>query len=364
VTFSGIEQGDRYEIGTGSNTFNAVDVVDVTGKFDLGVFALGTTNQGHPLNLSYDLNITDGDGDSVSVPGAIAITLDPAGTVGSTPIIINNSVINNSVSTQSTSHIALSSTSLMPSNDNGEHQRAFSVGGNAALMGAFAAAGLEAEQLSMGGHQAFSGPSLAQGMTPLENVAAASVAGPGHSIAQPAQMQAMPVMDGSHAVQQGGQVHDMVEAAHPLVAGHPVQPLQMSELLHGSNGPGHAVPASASAVTAAAVMMPSAQQLAAATGSQPHTSVAGNAQHDQVVGKVLADALHGGAAHSPTIDALVNSLPGHAGGGNAALQALASHGGAAVSIEHMAMAGPFGGPHSMLSVDMVMHQDAPPPAHG
>jgi hypothetical protein len=113
--------------------------------------------------------------------------------------------------------------------------------------------------------------------------------------------------------------------------------------------------------------MPSAQQLAAAAhGSpQPANSVAGNtAQHEAVVGKVLVDALHGGQAQGPNVDALLHSLPVHAAGANGALQALATHAGSFVSIEHMAMATPFGGPHSMLSVDMVMHQDAPPPAHG
>jgi hypothetical protein len=42
---------------------------------------------------------------------------------------------------------------------------------------------------------------------------------------------------------------------------------------------------------------------------------------------------------------------------------MASHGPALVSIEHMAMGTSFGGFHPMLSVEMVMHQDAPPPAH-
>src|SRR3954454_11433239 len=79
VTFSGVEQGDSYGIGTGANTFNAVDTQDVTGKFDLGIFALTTTNEGNPINLHYDLQVTDSDGDYTTVPSAINIELDPTG---------------------------------------------------------------------------------------------------------------------------------------------------------------------------------------------------------------------------------------------------------------------------------------------
>jgi hypothetical protein len=98
--------------------------------------------------------------------------------------------------------------------------------------------------------------------------------------------------------------------------------------------------------------------------AQPHTSVAANgSQHEQVVSKVLVDALHGGESHGPSIDQLVNNLPGQ-GAAHDTLQALASHAESAVPFGHMGFGAPFGGPHLMLSMEMVMHQDAPPPAHG
>jgi hypothetical protein len=122
-------------------------------------------------------------------------------------------------------------------------------------------------------------------------------------------------------------------------------------------------------MTAAAVAMPSAQQLAAIAAAhgvaQPQTSVAGQtAQHDQVVSKVLVDALHGGDGHGPNIDALINGVSSQ-GSAHDALQAFASHAGSAVPFGHMGFAQAFGGPHLMLTSEALMvHQDAAPPAHG
>ena len=113
--------------------------------------------------------------------------------------------------------------------------------------------------------------------------------------------------------------------------------------------------------------MPSAEQLVAAAGgnaaAQSQASVAGeSAQHTQVVGKVLADALHGGAAHGPNIDALLQAAHGQTPAHDA-IEAFASHGGSAVSFGHMAFGTAFAGAHGMLAVEM-MHADAAPPAHG
>jgi hypothetical protein len=369
VIFGNVPQGFTYEVGTGSNSFNAVDVQDVSGSFKLGIFALGTTNFGNPVNLSYDLQVTDGDGDSVTVPGAIAIQLDPNSST--TPIITNSSVINNSsIHTQDVGHTALNTSSLMASNDNLEQQgqRVFSVGQNAALMGALAAAGLDAEHLTLDGHHLALSIGDRPAMMPLETASLGSATPLATGGQQPVHSaEGMPAAQSVQAVQHSAPVHDMVASAHPL--GGAVSPQAgPTQLLHGSTAvDGHATAANVHSMTAPAVVMPSAQQLAAAAhGSpQPANSVAGNtAQHEAVVGKVLVDALHGGQAQGPNVDALLHSLPVHAAGANGALQALATHAGSFVSIEHMAMATPFGGPHSMLSVDMVMHQDAPPPAHG
>jgi VCBS repeat-containing protein len=361
VTFSGVQEGDHYGVGTGSNSFNAIAVHSDNGSFDLGTFALTQTNTGNPLNLNYDLQITDGDGDSVSVPGGIAITLNPVGTT-------SNAVINNNaIHTQDLAHTALSTSSLMPSNDNGE-QRVFNVGQSAALMGALAAAGLDAEHVALNGHQVAFG--FDQADTPLHSSDLSSITAQSIGAAGSAHLaQSLPVMELGHPVQQAGQVHDMVQSAHPLMTTEAGQPSAAMSLLHGSSTPGgHATAANASSVTAAGVIMPSAHQLAAATAAngapQPQTSVAGQPEHNEVVAKALADALHGGAGHGPSIDSLLHSLPGHVGPAGGALATMASHVPTLVSIEHMAMGMSFGGFHPMLSVEMVMHQDAPPPAHG
>jgi hypothetical protein len=148
----------------------------------------------------------------------------------------------------------------------------------------------------------------------------------------------------------------MVEAAHVVAHQDAAQAEHVTELLHASAPPVHAA-AHAAAVIAPAVAMPSAEQLAAVAAAhgtaQPQTSVAGtSSQHNEVVGKVLADSLHGGGQHGPSIDALVNSLPGH-GAAHDGLQAVASH-----------AAGAFGGAHLMLSQEMMVHPDNVAPAHG
>jgi hypothetical protein len=163
------------------------------------------------------------------------------------------------------------------------------------------------------------------------------------------------------APQSGGAAHDMVVSSQPLTPAN-AQPAAPTDLPHGSEGPAHAA-AAASAVVAMAVTMPSAAQLAAAAShgvSQAPDSVGGaTPQHEQVVSKVLVDALHGGGGGSVNIDGLLNNAGIH-GASQDALQALASHGSAAVSFGHTAFADAFGGAHGML----LMHPDVAPPVHG
>jgi hypothetical protein len=154
-------------------------------------------------------------------------------------------------------------------------------------------------------------------------------------------------------------------AAHTLGAFEHGHAPSMSPLLHGTAASVHAA-AAHGPVMAPAVAMPSAQQLMAALGghSQPRASVAADgAQHNQVVSKVLADALHGGEGHGPSIDTL---LHGHAPNVNHAahdvIEALASHAGSAVPFSNTSLAAAFHGTHGMFSMGMA-HHDAPP-AHG
>ncbi len=85
ITFSGVQEGDSYGITTGVNDFNAVVVQDTAGSFDLGVLAIGAVQTGDPVNLDFDLKITDGDGDTLLVPNGIHITANPS----APPIVID-----------------------------------------------------------------------------------------------------------------------------------------------------------------------------------------------------------------------------------------------------------------------------------
>jgi hypothetical protein len=89
VTFTGVQEGDQYGITTASD-FNAFAVTSLpagvgpvggqssTNSFDLGIFSIGQVDTGDPIDISLDLQITDADGDTVVMPGAIDITFEPA----------------------------------------------------------------------------------------------------------------------------------------------------------------------------------------------------------------------------------------------------------------------------------------------
>jgi hypothetical protein len=131
-----------------------------------------------------------------------------------------------------------------------------------------------------------------------------------------------------------------------------------AELPAGTDVPANDGGDAPAALTAAGIVMPDAGLLVAAD----QAASVGAPQHNQVVGQVLADALHGG--DSSTIDSLINSLPTQSGGGDhgtSALEALASHGAAAVSNGDMGIFAGFSAVHGMSMMEhMVMHQDAAP----
>ena len=264
---------------------------------------------------------------------------------------------------------ALSTTSLVSSNDN-LHERSGGSGHNSVMMGALAAAGLSALDVGIGNHTSFNDFSHATldrssiettSVVSFDNEATGGIVNSTHF------SQSLVVPGSGPAPQGGGAVHDMVDTSHALTAAG-TNAQTNTELLHGTTVPGQGGSGGGHAATAAAVVMPSAQQLAAVGhGSvQPNTNSVAGAQHDEVVGKVLADALHGGDGHGPNVDMLLHALSTHgaAVGGNAGLEALASQASATVPFMHMAGAGGFGGLHTPLMVEMVTHADAPPPAHG
>jgi hypothetical protein len=139
----------------------------------------------------------------------------------------------------------------------------------------------------------------------------------------------------------------------------------LTELLQGTSSAAHGASSSNVAdIAAQVVIMPSAEQLAAAAAEAPQALVADNQQHNEIVGKVLADALHGGGGPAPDIEGLVHAIGAHGRAGNQALEALASHGMEAVPNGHMASFAGFAGGHGCLMMDpMIVHQDAAP-AHG
>ncbi|MFH2011127.1 MAG: retention module-containing protein [Pseudomonadota bacterium] len=82
VTISGLEQGWIFEIITDdTHQFNAIQIVgaDDTDSFKLGYFSYGENAPGDPIELHYDIQGTDGDGDYTN--GVIHATLYPEGTV-------------------------------------------------------------------------------------------------------------------------------------------------------------------------------------------------------------------------------------------------------------------------------------------
>ena len=350
-----------FEIDAAAGKF--IDWIDLytpdgsgNGKVDL--FSVGVTSTNTDVTIPVDMTFTDGDGDSVT--GSTTIHVTDGGTA-TTPNVQQQSVQTQSVSTSS----------LASSNDNqpshSHDDRAFAAGRSATLMAALAAVGLEAEHAKLDLHIP-AGGMHAPTMAPLHAAAfvAPASAGPSGSVAPTHIVQSALAAASGHAPQAGSHLHDMSPLAHGFGHGEGGHAPTVSELLHGTAPVAHAPTANPGPVMAPAVAMPSAQQLAAAAAAhgpqQSPASVAGpDAQHNQVVSKVLADALHGGEGHGPNIDQLVDSLSGHHGGGSSAIAALASHGGAGVSVGDMSFQMAFGSPH-VVPMEEAMHVAAP--AHG
>jgi T1SS-143 domain-containing protein len=80
VTLSDIQAGWTYEIVTEGDDqqFSAVqlDTAAGSGNYKLGFFSYGSDSNGEPIDLSYDVTGTDGDGDSVG--GSVDMVLYPA----------------------------------------------------------------------------------------------------------------------------------------------------------------------------------------------------------------------------------------------------------------------------------------------
>jgi hypothetical protein len=368
IVITGLDAGAHVEFETlNGEVFNAVELVNATDiinpdtddpfggdDFALGEFGFTSETAGSDIGLSFDVTAEDQDGDTST--GTINVNLTPADSdsLAASSLLATNMIESKeALTTQDTSH------TLVSTNDNQrvfEDHRSFN---NAALIGAIAGAGLtsatQAAAHHIGGNElvghANSGPMAVQP----------------HSVAAPSQ-------GGDSALQSvSASLGQTVAADHGMSANH-LSTFNQSSDFHGlaHNEVVRAVSALAhnaeasdqvadqSAMTAASITMPSAQQLVAANLVAPAPSPANSgAAHVEghVVGQVLADALHGGGGHSANLDAIINSLPTHGSHGGA-LEALASHGDAAVSFGHTGVFAGFS-PNAMPVMEQfVMHQDA------
>jgi hypothetical protein len=300
------------------------------GKVDL--VSVGVQNSSFDKTPSFSVQLTDGDGDPTAVGNFtihIKDGLSPSSPAAQAPIVIK---------TAPTTQTATNS--------------------NSVLMGAFAAAGLAAsDSLAAATPHTDLHSSVSHMATAAYHSASlvpAAIEGlDGHRGVN------MLVRDGgegsAHVGAQSTTFHntDIVAAKGIAAAANTGHDPASSQLLHGTSAPVHAEPA-ASPVTAAAIAMPSASQLAAAHGG----AVAG--QHNGALGQILAEALHGGG-NSSTIDHVLSSLPSHSGGGNPALEALASHNAAGVPMgDSHAFAG-FSAGHAFSMEAAMVHVDAVQP---
>jgi hypothetical protein len=377
---TGLAAGANVSFDTGGTDYNAISITNATGEanpnggtfsgqsFAVGAFGYFTAAAGDPVNLNYDLQVTDSDGDFTAVAGGIDITLNPAGSATTTS---SHSTFLAEATTLSTG------STLLATNDNSGGQKPGgqqTYSNNAVLFGAVAAAGLMSEQAA----------------------AADSVHSPGHQIssvqdnlvtAETADHLQLSSNDDSSIQSISGEtkvaLSDTQQTQDSSHQPADTQPLSLdnsdhgpanapTDLPQGTDMPAHADSGAAQAVAAATVAMPSAEQIAAAAGvagpngmaGDPQSQVDNAAQHNQVVGRVLADSLAGGGGHESAIDAILNSLPSH-NGAHAALEALATHGAANVpswdagGMEAFAMA------HPVFTMEsMMIHPDAAPAAHG
>ncbi len=113
---------------------------------------------------------------------------------------------------------------------------------------------------------------------------------------------------------------------------------------------------SATPFAAPSIAVPSAEQLGAlAAAAAAHDG----AQHNQVVGQVLAEALHGGGEGATEIDALLSSLPGHSESLHLPLAAADAHGDALTFAAGLMYDAALD--HAGIAIALI-HPDVMPPA--
>jgi hypothetical protein len=378
---TGLAAGANVSFDTGGADYDAISITNATGQanpnggtfsgqsFAVGAFGYFTAAAGDPVHLNYDLQVTDSDGDFTTVLGGVDITLNPAGSGTATTTATT-------LSTFSADATTLSASTLLATNDNSGGQKAGgqqTYSNNAVLFGAVAAAGLMSEQAAASDISHATGHDLGAANETL--VSSDSVS----------QLQLASNDDNNVQSISGETKVAVSDTQQPQDSSHQAadtQPLNLDNSDHGSANaptdlpqgtdmPAHADSAAAQTVAAATVAMPSAEQIAAAATTAGANGVSGDghsqvdhaAQHNQVVGKVLADSLAGGGGHESAIDAVLNNLPSH-DGAHAVMDALASHGAASVPAWDVGGLGAFAAAHPVFTMEpMMLHPDAAPAAH-
>jgi len=329
---------------SGTQAFST-DVNDNPFKIqNIGFLTTTTTNQN--ADLTFNVTVKDGDGDSLTqiLHATVTSSADSA-----TPISLGSSV-----TTVAQSPLITKSAPVLTDSHHSTSQQT-AANSNSVLVGALAAAGLVssdslAAATTHGDHQSNVSHMAAAFHSEMAAAVASDGVGGHHAAAS-----LMPSAEGgaAHAEAQGTAHMAAAAQAHaPAANGEASHQQAPAALLHGTQGAAHAE-APATQVTAASIAMPSAHQLAAAAHGG-----AGGAQHNQVVGQVLAEALHGGGG-GPDIDHVLASLPSHTGGGNPALEALASHNAAGVSTGDSHVLAAFTAAHPVFTMEaMAAHVDA------
>ena len=352
VTFSGVEQNDSYGIGTGSNEFNAVAVEDVTGKFDLGIFALTTTNQGDPIDLAFDLNITDADGDTILLTDAINVTVNPA---GADTLAAHSTML---LSSEPASDDTSSFSSLLAS-DTQQIEKTAANSNTTLLAAAVAASGFVGTQAAAApgnsgehGHQSIIDPS--NFASKLASVAADS-GDEGRSMLSNETKVAANDEEQTLSANHGNA--EAAQSAHGLDNAAAHLPAELSAFFAAADH-GPAVDAAAAGPVAPAVAMVSAEALQAA-------GLAGDAKHGGAVEKVLADALGHGAP--PTVDGLLQAVGGQETSQLAAISHVASPAADAVPAWDMGSHGAFVPGADMMfkmGAEMLHHDAVQPVVNG
>jgi T1SS-143 domain-containing protein len=328
--------------------YNSMEVFWEGGEtFKFAGFGAVLTDEA-PVDFTVPISVTDNDGDVVS-SGSLAIHADaPA-----------QQTLSTLSTTSSLTESSFDTSSLVATNDNDskghgghDNNRAFNTGSNSVLMGALAAAGLESASAAASstddGQDTNVLDSSATTVASTQSVTSDSD-GPTSSSGSESQLLGDTDAKQDSAPEHGPQSHED-NGNDTSVSNETADAQAPADLPQGTEAP--AQDGGSTSVTAAAIVMPSAEDLAG-------TSEGGHAQHNEVVGKVLADALHGGGGEGSNIETLINSLPEQDGSqGNAALDALASHGAAAVPNGDISILAGFSAGHGMHMMEM--HQDAAP----